>query len=207
MTTYRKNIKDAARDLLLGQTIAGDSVFSTMDRPINTNDMPIIVIYTVASKRGEDYGRGLTTRIVTVRIEAALTVANPYAADAVAEDFSDTVEAILNADMSWGNKVACATWQETVSDVSSVGEIIVANVLLEYEVEYQTDLRTDSAFFGGIDDPFDEPPTSVQTRPDVTFTDQGIFPDRPPIPEPPPDTACDPVHGCNIPAWQGEVEP
>lgn len=204
MSKYRSIIKDAARDLLLGQTIAGDRVFSTMDRPINENDLPIIIIYTVASKRGEDYGRGLTTRKVTVRIEAALSVENPYAADSVAEDFSDVVEGILNADMSWGNQVACATWQETVSDVSSVSETVIANVLLEYEVEYQTDLREDS-FFGGEDDGFTEPPTSVKTRPDVNYFDDGIFPDRPKVPQPPPDTACDPDNGCNIPAWQGEV--
>lgn len=194
---YRDDVKNAARDILLGNTVAGDNVFTTMDRPISPDDLPIIIIYTVKSERGEEYGRGLTTRVVTVRIEAALAVQNPYTAEAVAEAFADEAEKLLNADPAWGGAVTFADWQETVSDVSSIGETIIANVLVEYRVTVYTDER-DDAFFGVTDEGFNEPPSVVTTRPDV------YNPVIDPVIQPPTDTACGP-DGCDIPAWGGEI--
>lgn len=199
--SYRKAIKAAIKAELDGKTAAGDRVYVTMDRPINPADLPIIVIYITAAKRGEqEFGRGLTTRMVTVQVEAALAVDDPYKAEQVAEDFADQVETILGADQSWHNQVQNSTWLGTVTDVSSIGEVVVANVLLEYQVEYLNDLKGEE-FLGVRDDGFDQPPTNVTTRPDVDLTDDAFFRPRP---KPPADTACDPVNGCNIPAWQGE---
>lgn len=169
--SYRSEIKNAVKDLLIGRTQAGTNILATLDRPINEDDLPIIVLYTTESKRGkEDFGRGLLMRVVTLCVEAALKTDSAYTAEATAEAFSDVVEDILDADPSWANRVHDSRWQSTTSDVSSVGHSTIANVLLEYEVEYLTSLK-DESYFGQTDDGFTEPPDEITIKPGVTPAD------------------------------------
>jgi len=77
MTTnsYRTRINAAIQAQLTGETVAGDSVHVSLDRPLSPeSDLPAILIYTQAARRGPvDYGNSLIPRVVHVTIEAAIS--------------------------------------------------------------------------------------------------------------------------------------
>ena len=198
--SYRAQVKDAIKAVLMGKTIAGDNIKTGLDRPLTPEDLPVVVIYITAAKRGQqEYGRSLTPRTLTVSIEAALNTASYFTAESDAENFGERVEELLDEDRSLLNQVHDSKWLECYSDVSSLGEKTIANVVLEYEVEIMTGEKEAEDFLVE-DDGFDEVPTLVFPRPNPTVPD--LFPRV----DPPPDTAgCDGETGCNMPAWGGEL--
>lgn len=194
MSSYRTQIADAFKTRLLGATPAGQSVFASLDRPLQPADLPAVLIYTLTAKRGrQDYGNTIIPRLVTVNIEAAIQ-STPANALADAETMSAAIEAAIEADPTLGNLVEDTRWEQTMSDVSAFGELTLGVVMLEYTVSMLT-VRLEGL---PPDDGFLTPPNLVQTRPGTTTIDW------PPGPVPDGDTACGP-DGCNIPAWGGEL--
>lgn len=206
-TSYRTAIVNAVKAQLLGKTIAADSkVFTSLDRPLNpATDLPAIIIYTQASRRsGNDYGRTVVPRMVTVTIEGAV-LANAgqelIAANALAEQIEDAWE----GDLTLGQLVHDSEWQQTVTDVTSHGQKTMGVCLLQYQVEILTRVAPDGEY-EFHDDGYTVPPTSVQTVPVIEPPPADFYvQDAPPV-TPDPLVACD-EDGCNISAWQGEQQP
>lgn len=196
--SYRTQISEALKAVLDGKTVAQSKVFTSLDRPLQADELPALIIYTMGAKRDrENYGNSLLSRVVTVHVEGAVP-ASPEAAQAAAEDFSDQIEAAIEADPTLGHVVDWSTWQQTLTDVSSHGKTTLGVVLLEYEVRLLTNERPPE-WFGVGNDGFTATPGSVMTA--------GLalgpgFPD--PIAAPA-DLACGP-NGCDLPAWGGEVK-
>ena len=195
MTSYRSHITEAIKTQLSGKTIAGGSVFTSLDRKIDpANDLPAIMIYTQASRRGkEDYGNSIIPRMVTVSIEAA--VASTVGQELNdAEALADQIEVAMEADRSLGRVVNDCEWQQTLTDVTSHGRTPMGVCMLQYQVEILTNQRPDD-FFEPEADGFTAPPTAVQTVPDVVPLPDDLDWDAP---------VCGP-DGCDIPAWLGEL--
>ena len=197
MTSYRQQIKDAIKAQLSGKTIAGEQIFTSLDRQLDPeNDLPAIMVYTQEARRGpEDYGKSVTPRVVTITIEAA-TLGQPLAEMDAAEVFADEIEKAMEADRTIGKLVENCLWQQTMTDVTSHGAREIGVCLLQYEATMLTNPLPDGGWEYG-DDGFTEPPATVQTVPDVVPPDYGLPPD---------DSLCGP-DGCDIPAWNGEVQP
>lgn len=196
---YRAQIAAAVKAQLVGKTIAGNQVMTSLDRKLDpAKDLPAVLVYTMASRRGrEDYGQSLIPRLVLVTIECAV-LAEPGQELVAAEDFAEQIEVAMDADRTLGRTVNNCLWQQSVSDVTSHGAKTMGVAMIQYEVDVFTNQRPDG-YFEFSDDGFTAPPSHVQTAPHVTMPgvpDQ--FPDA--------DTACGP-DGCNIPAWDGEVHP
>jgi hypothetical protein len=192
--SYRTQIAAAVKAALLDQTAAGQRVFTAMDRPLSPADLPAVMIYTLASQRGtESYGNTIIPRVVTVHIEAAAQAEPVLALDA-AEAMATAIEAAVEADPTLGNVVQDTTWQRTMTDTSSHGEMTLGVALLEYQVS----MLTERLAHIGDDDGFTTPPTLVKTNP------HPITIDWPETLKPGPGDLCGP-DGCNIPSWGGEV--
>lgn len=202
MTTgYRAAIAASVKAQLLGKTIAGTNVLTSLDRRLDPEkDLPAVMVYTMASHRGrEDYGQSLIPRLVTVGIECAV-LADPGQELAAAEAFADQIETAMDADRTLGKTVNNCIWQQSISDVTSHGARTMGVAMLQYEVDIFTNQRPDG-FFEFHDDGFTAPPRIVTTSPDAVAT---YLADIAPIPEKSTETACGP-NGCNIPDWHGEV--
>lgn len=226
--SYRTIIGNAMKDRLLGNTSAGVRVFTSLDRPLSPDDLPAVIIYTMASKRGKDhYGNALINRIVTLNIEAAIT-STPEGALAAAEQLADQIEGAIEADPSLGSVVVDTMWQQTLTDVSAHGAVTLGVVLLEYEVEYLTARNLEPLL--GADQPiptqvfidatttaqaYVDPLMAASTGTDGQATywgtegqiipptvDAGVVsPSRSPEP---PKVTCD-GDSCDIDAWQGDA--
>jgi hypothetical protein len=197
MTSYRTQVNTAFKAALNGRTVAGPRVHTALDRALSPSDLPAILIYTQAAKRGpQDYGNSLIPRMLTVTIEAALE-ATPEAAMVQAEALVESIEAAIEADPTLGNVVQDCRWQQSVADVSSMGKVTLGVGLLAYDVTILTHERPPEAFGIG-DDGFDQPPATVFTAPDAHAAN--------PFPALHPEFECGP-DGCNVPAWGGETTP
>lgn len=195
--SYREDIANAAKAVLLGKTDAGDKIMTSLDRKLDPEkDLPAVMVYCGPARRGpEDYGQSLIPRQVTLIIECATRAPAMQELQAAAQ-FAEQIEAAMDADRSLGNVVNDSRWQQTMPDVTSHGAVTMGVAIIQYEVEILTNQRPDWHFEFN-DDGFTAPPSTVQTVP-------GIVPPADDIPPPPPDTACGP-NGCNIPDWAGEL--
>lgn len=199
MSSYRAQVNNAMKAALLGQTVAQQSVFTSLDRPLHPSDLPAIIVYAQGARRGpQDYGNSLIPRMLDVTIECAVQAA-PETAQAQADALVDAIEELIEADPTLGNVVQNTVWQRSLSDVASHGTSTLGVGLLQYEVTILTSERLPEAFGIG-DDGFTGTPTVVYTLPDVTGPGlfQGVQPD--------PSAPCGP-EGCDLPAWGGEVQP
>lgn len=211
--SYRTDIAAAIKTQLEGQTAAADDkIFTSLDRPLGPDDMPSIVIYTMASRRGENsHGESHIPRLVTVAIEAAV-LSNPASAMSDAEAFADEIETAMDADRTIGNLVQDCQWQETVTDVDGEGEITIGVVLLQYQVQIATNQKPDSVFEFLADGMEDAPlPGEVyinpQPVPDAYDTNELTDDIAQVIAEPiaPVDGACE-DGSCDIGAYQGDQD-
>lgn len=191
--SYRKIIAEAAREKLLGKTIAGDNIYTSLDRQLAPDkDLPALMIWTGASRRGqEDYGQAIIPRRVTLNIEGGV-LAPAFEQFAAAEALAESIEIVMDGDRSLGQIVNDCTWQQTISDATSHGAHTMGVCIVQYEVEIFTHVKPDGYFELG-DDGFTQPPSIVHTVPDVVM----------PSPPDPDGSLCGP-DGCDIPAWGGE---
>lgn len=198
-TSYRTQAANAVKAALHGHTVAGDRVYTKLDRPLNPAELPAILVYAQRAQRGdEDYGNSIVPRVLEVTIEAAVQ-ATPETALDQADLLVQAIEDLIEADPSLGHVVNNTRWQETVTDTTQYGQATLGVGLVRYQVEILTAERDPSAFGVG-DDGFTAPPTVVYSVPGtapVRFRDP-ITPD--------PDLQCGP-DGCAPPAWGGEVLP
>lgn len=205
-TSYRTAIVNAVRAQLLGKTdAADDKVFTSLDRPLNpATDLPAVIIYTQASRRsGNDYGRTVVPRMVTVTIEGAVLAAAGQelaAANALAEQIEDAWE----ADLTLGQLVHDSEWQQTVTDVTSHGQKTMGVCLLQYQVEVLTRVAPDGVY-EFHDDGYTAPPTVVYTDPVPVPPPEDYFVQDSEQIKPDPNLACGP-DGCDIPAWGEELQ-
>lgn len=212
MSSYREAINEAVKAQLTGKTIAGDRIFTSLDRPLDpSKDLPAIMVYTTTSRRGRnDMGNGLIPRMVTVVIEAAV-LAGAGLEIGAAEAFADEIETAMEADRSLGLVVNDCQWQQAATDATSHGSVTMGAAILQYEVEIFTHVKPDGAF-EPADDGFTAPPSNIEVGPrpvpvppewEDAFNEEEFYQTTNPPLVPDPDSACGP-NGCNIPAWGGE---
>lgn len=212
MSSYRDAINQAVKAQLTGKTIAGDRIFTSLDRLLDpATDLPAIMVYTTTSRRGRnDLGNGLIPRLVNVVIEAAV-VAGAGLEIGAAEAFADEIETAIEADRSLGLVVNDCQWQQAATDATSHGSVTMGAAIVQYEVEIFTHVKPDGAYEPG-DDGFTAPPTEIQVGPLPVpvppewlgeLNDDEFFQTTNPPLVPDPDTACG-QNGCDIPAWRGE---
>lgn len=215
MSNYRSAISDAIKTILTGKTIAGDRVFTSLDRKLDpVKDLPAIMVYSQKARRGtDDMGRSVIPRLVDVTIECAVLAPVGTELDAVSE-FAASIEELLDANRTLNNTVNNCLWTESVTDVTNHGATTMGAAMISYEVDVFTNVHP----FGGSelpDDGFTEPPTLVMSDPDVhspAFPDgRASMPFDPTNPTdatnplPPNDVVqCGP-NGCDLPAWGGEI--
>ena len=223
MSSYRNQINYAIKAQLTGQTVAGFSVFTSLDRPLNPeSDLPAIIVYTMSARRGaQDYGNSLIPRTVTVAIEGAVT-ASPATALIAAADLVDQIETAIENDPTLGNLVTDSKWRQSISDVSSHGSVTMGVCIVEYDVDIMTNAKPDGAY-EFPETPLDALPTQVFIAPNSTpaaysnpdgetpLSDADLaeilghdvtiqYPPKNPTDSPCPDGSCD------VPAWQGDPQ-
>lgn len=209
---YRQLIADALKARL--DTIPSVKSFAKLDRPLQASDLPAAIIYTPSARRGQrTSGNHLIQRLVTVKIEAAVQ-STPFEAMDAAAELAATIERAIEADASLGNTVDNTEWQQTITDVSSFGEMTLGVVLLEYDVSFYTQ-RIEDDEDGVI-------PTSITVNSTVTpagyvrplhparMDDPAIIPADisesaivPATPAESAQSACD-GESCDVPAWGGD---
>lgn len=198
-TSYRTQAANAVQATLLGNTVAGNRVYTKMDRPLQPDELPAILIYAQRAVRGaEDYGNSIIPRVMEVTIEVALQ-ATPETALDQADLLVQAIEDLIEADPSLGHVVNNTRWRESVTDTTMTGKTTLGVGLLRYEVEVLTSMREPDAFGIG-NDGFDGVPVTVYSVPGASMARL-----REPV-APDPGQECGP-EGCAPPAWGGEVLP
>lgn len=207
--SYRTDIKDAIQaQLAAADALSDATIITVLDRQLTPADMPAIIIYTLASRRGaESFGETTIPREVVVAIEAAVS-STPSSAETDAEVLAEAIENALDADKTLGNVVKTCEWQETVTDVNSVGDVTLGVVLLQYLVSMHTNQKPDGTFEFS-DDGFAQPPTEVYAYSDPVADEYEVElgDDIAAIlaaPEMETESACE-DGSCAIDAWMGDA--
>ena len=140
MTNHRTAIREQARTMLAGATLAGAKVFTNRARPITPNDMPALLIYTGASRRGdrERDGSMVHRRLELVVEGAVAATGRGEELEAQLEQLAEQVETALAADPTLGGLVLDARWQSTDPDIVGDGRQLVGAVRVEFELELHT---------------------------------------------------------------------
>ena len=195
MTPYRTRIAEAFRAVLLDKTSAGKRVLTKLDKPLNPEDTPAVMVYANEARRGDpDYGNSVVPRVVRVTIEAAVQSTPADALDA-ADLLADAIEAAIEADATLGGVVQDTRWDRTLTDTTSIGQRTIGVCLLQYDVDMLTENRQPYPF----DDDGAGLPRVVHTLPDTHGAD--LFGTTLT-----PEFDCGP-EGCAPDAWGGEVKP
>lgn len=158
---YRKQIRNAMQQALIGQTAAGSNVFTSRSRPIleilQKREL-VLSVYT-ADERSQRDGTGyLLERDLMVSIEGMAGGGDDL--DDVLDDLADEVEAVVNADPTLGNLLADDLVLESTSvEISARGNMQVGAFRLDFATKYQTQRQVAGYL------PADDPGVVVPTPP------------------------------------------
>lgn len=187
MTNHRTAIREQARTMLAGATLAGAKVFTNRARPITPNDMPALLIYTGASRRGdrERDGSMVHRRLELVVEGAVAATGRGEELEAQLEQLAEQVECALAADPTLGGLVMDARWQATDPDIVGDGRQLVGAVRVEFELELHTHHDGDGRWFGAFGNPAVTPGDVLVVDPAAPGTDgTGMAPGTPAGPRP-----------------------
>lgn len=151
MAHERGEIREAFKDALLNQTVAGDRVWKSRTVPLRV--LPALGVYTPTEESTELGGAQLEKeRVCTVVVEGFVQVAGAETSGEAAEDAADALT--LEIETAIDRMVAKLATQSVMSKVAYVGAEYdfgnegarpLAAVRLEYAVTYFTDLRIGAA--------------------------------------------------------------
>ena len=137
MTHQRRLIRHSVVDRLLDRTDAGPRVFKTRMRPLFDQELPAILVYSMAER--SDHRQTAPRELKRdLRLGIEIVAKADEGLDDVLDDIADQVEAIMSADDTLsGNAADC--WL-TVTDIRVVkdGDTVMGACRLTYSVEYYT---------------------------------------------------------------------
>lgn len=159
----RKQIREAAKTLLIGAviddddvttygTIAADRVYATMTPPVDLesvliSDGPVLLCYCRKEEsRREDYTpngqNGWVKRRLNLEIEGmAVWNGGESGIDGQLDDFAKQIEALMEAWEPEGFRNAEIHLMDTEINVTDSGEGVLGGIFLTYEVDYYAPYR------------------------------------------------------------------
>lgn len=139
---YRKQIREAMKAALLGQTDAGANVFTTRARPVlevlQKREM-VLSVYT-ADERSERDGTGYNlNRTLTLSIEGMAGGGDDL--DDILDLLAEQVEAVAFANKTLSNLLAeDLVLESTTMEISARGNMQVGAFRMDFSTMYQTPL-------------------------------------------------------------------
>ena len=124
----RKAIRHAVVAQLTGKTSAGQSVFATREVPWRQVELPGISVYTLE----EDDQNGKRPVKLAVLLVASL---NEKVDDAL-DDLAAEVEAVLNADLSFGGTAMASRYTGMLEEILENQGVPVGAMRITYEAWY-----------------------------------------------------------------------
>lgn len=135
MIHQRKVIRDAVKDLLLGNTPAADKVFTNRPLPFEDASLPAIFIYALGEEveRSNVYD-GELKRILNLSIEARIkaTASLDDEMDAIAL----TVEQLMGAEDALVDIALTVNLASTEMEIGADGIKPIGAIRLNYEIKY-----------------------------------------------------------------------
>lgn len=190
MASHRTAIREKVKEILTGKTIAGSAIFTSRAKPLGEEDMPCLLIYTGADKRGrltEEHDMSLVYRQVELVVECAIANARDLDLEAVMEQAADNIETAIAADETLGNLVIECYWQSTDIDIVADGRKLVGAVRVEFSAELYSRHDADMSWWtedGPTETP-SQPPTIIEpAEPDSLPRDYIVKPVKPDHPAP-----------------------
>lgn len=167
MASHRTAIREKVKEILTGKTIAGSTIFTSRAKPLGEEDMPCLLIYTGADKRGrltEEHDMSLVYRQVELVVECAIANARDLDLEAVMEQAADDIETAIAADETLGNLAIECYWQSTDIDIVADGRKLVGAVRVEFSAELYSRHDADMSWWegDGLTETPNLPPTIVE---------------------------------------------
>ena len=136
MGNLRKPIREYVGALLKGKTSAGDRVFETRVRPLWSEELPGIAVYT----ENEDVSVFEEPRVYrrTLSLVVEIYAEANEALDDTLDLISGGVEDTIDADPTLGGLVNDARETNTTINLVDDGKVIVGSAKLTFQVEYFT---------------------------------------------------------------------
>jgi len=202
MASYRTSIRKKVVAILKNagpQTDAGQRVYGARILPVSgREEIPCLLVYTSDEKNDPTQDGEYLTRTCTLSIEGAV-MGDEIDVEDLADQLADQVESVINSDPRLsGLLMHNLVLKSTATESGIQGEQVIAGFRMDYDAHYMTALKANDYPQGAM-------PTKVWTIPSATPEEYadilGI--NTPPIPND--ENACGP-DGCDLPAWQGELE-
>lgn len=148
MSHPRTAIRNKVVELLLGQTIAGASVYASRVKPFLSNgwqnELPAIVVYTM-DENGEIHNAAPREYLRTVEVVVEVHANADEALDDVLDAVSRQVERQLLADDSLGGIVNDFTYSRTKMVIRDEGQDLIGGCRIIFDAEY-LDRHPDDSF-------------------------------------------------------------
>jgi len=137
MSTKRKNIRQAIKAALIGNTDAGTRIYTSRVKPIWEDERPLILVYSRTENVTEfavaprEYDR-----VLELSIEIVID-----GADDIDDDLDivgQQVEAVMFEDDTWGGLASDTQLKGMSMQIEKDGKQLIGSLILNYEVTYHT---------------------------------------------------------------------
>lgn len=136
MTHARTQIRQAVVALLMGNTAAGNRVYSSRVHPLDDPKLPALLVFTPQESMGNPTMQRPRTQQRTLQLMIEGYVKARGDIDAEADALALEVEQIIAADPTFGGRVKDAMLDTTATQLSGDGEKPVAVITLTFAVLY-----------------------------------------------------------------------
>ncbi len=137
MSHRRKEIREAIKNSLIGNTDAGENVFIDRVKPIYGMPFPAIVVTTGDEEnRADDVIDHYLARALEVSIDIYVEATEETGIDDVFDEMANQVEGCLKDREAFGAGVMDAVLQRTSPEMDNQGETIIGRLRLTYRVSY-----------------------------------------------------------------------
>jgi|GEM_PF-3411675 len=148
MPHQRQVIAEKVRDLLLGQTVAGDRVFVNRHLPVREDEVPAILVYPALTERVDPESEQTAPRELTRRADFLVVGLVPAPDDGEGDaeakvldatnDIAVEIERVMHGDQLLGGVAAGSILTGSELETDTVGDRLIGGIGLTYEVTYRT---------------------------------------------------------------------
>ena len=143
MSAERKAIRNAMKDLLLaGNTAAADRVFASRGHPLQKDELPAILVYTL--QEGSEVFEASPKRYRrTVQVAVDCIASLSEHVDDALDDLAEQIETLVAADDTLGGTASDCELTQTEMSIAQVAEDTVMSCRLTFSVQYLKDAPGD----------------------------------------------------------------
>jgi len=139
--TTRKDIRKAVQDLLIGKTIAGESVFANRVPPLSQRDsLPVILIYPESEDDTVLQHYGTKSKLKRKDLDLVVEIVAEETTDVLlndlVDDLADQIEDLLEQSDKLGNLVHDISIDTSEGEYSVDGDLPWASWKMKFKVSY-----------------------------------------------------------------------